>query len=112
MPGWINVDCVPLPGVDLVAQLDDPEKVTLPWPDDSVDEFAMIHCLEHLHYPLPLMEELWRTAKPGAKITIACPYGSSDDADEDPTHVRRIFLNSFSYFGQPVLLPGRLRVPR
>lgn len=101
MPGWVNVDCVPLPGVDLVAQLDDPDKVSLPWPDDSVDEFALIHCLEHLHHPLPLMEELWRTAKPGAQITIACPYGSSDDADEDPTHIRRIFLNSFGYFGQP-----------
>lgn len=101
MPGWVNVDCVPLPGVDLVAQLDDPEKVSLPWADDSVDEFTLIHCLEHIHHPLPLMEELWRTAKPDATITIACPYGSSDDADEDPTHVRRIFLNSFSYFGQP-----------
>ena len=28
------------------------------------------------------------------------PYGSSDDADEDPTHVRRLFLYSFSYFSQ------------
>lgn len=101
MDGWVNVDCVPLPSVDLVAQLDDPEKVSLPWPDNSVDEFAIIHTLEHIKYPLPLMEELWRTAKPGAMITIACPYGSSDDADEDPTHVRRIFLNSFAYFGQP-----------
>lgn len=101
LDGWVNVDNVPLPGVDLVAELDDPTKVTLPWADDSVDEFAMIHLLEHLRHPLPLMTELWRTAKAGAKMTIACPYGSSDDADEDPTHIRRIFLNSFAYFGQP-----------
>jgi SAM-dependent methyltransferase len=101
LPGWVNVDCVPLPGVDVVANLDDPEKVTLPWPDDSVDEFVMIHALEHLHYPLPLMAELWRAAKPGATMDIACPYGSSDDAWEDPTHVRAMFLRSFDYFGQP-----------
>lgn len=101
MDGWVNVDCVPLPGVDLVAELDDSVKVSLPWPDDSVDEFALIHTLEHINHPLPLMEELWRVAKLGAKITVACPYGSSDDADEDPTHVRRIFINSFAYFGQP-----------
>jgi hypothetical protein len=101
MDGWVNVDCVPLPGVDLVADLDHPDKVTLPWPDDSVDEFALIHVIEHIRHSLPLMSELWRTAKPDAPCTIACPYGSSDDADEDPTHVRRMFLQSFGYFSQP-----------
>lgn len=99
--GWINVDIAPLPGVDLVLNLDDPAKITFPWADDSVDELAMVHTLEHLHYPLPLMQECWRVAKPGAQFTVVCPYGSSDDADEDPTHVRRIYLNSFGYFGQP-----------
>ncbi|MGY1423743.1 hypothetical protein [Bacillus cereus] len=29
------------------------------------------------------------------------PYGSSDDAFEDPTHVQMFFLNSFAYFSQP-----------
>lgn len=101
MDGWVNVDCVPLPGIDHVIELDGPDKIVLPWPDDTVDEFALIHCLEHLRYPLPLMEAAWRAARPGTTFTIACPYGSSDDADEDPTHVRRIFLNSFLYFSQP-----------
>jgi SAM-dependent methyltransferase len=99
--GWVNVDRVPLPGVDIVAELDDPEKVTFQWPDNTVDEFALSHVLEHLRYPLPLMAEAWRVAKPGAHMTVACPYGSSDDAWEDPTHVRAIFLNSFGFFGQP-----------
>jgi SAM-dependent methyltransferase len=101
MAGWVNVDCVPLPGVDVVVDLDDPEKVTFPWLYDTVDEFAAIHVLEHIRYPLPLMQEAWRCAKPDATFTVACPYGSSDDADEDPTHVRRMFLNSFLYFSQP-----------
>jgi SAM-dependent methyltransferase len=101
MDGWVNVDCVPLEGVDVVVELDDPDKVTLPYADDSIDEFMMSHVLEHIRYPLPLMQELWRVAKAGAKLTVACPYGSTDDADEDPTHVRRMFLQSFGYFGQP-----------
>lgn len=101
LDGWVNIDHAALPGVDIVAELDDRDKVSLPFPDESGDEFLLSHVIEHIRYPLPLMQELWRVAKPGARMTIVCPYGSSDDADEDPTHVRRMFLNSFAYFGQP-----------
>ena len=34
-------------------------------------------------------------------MTIRCPYGSSDDAWEDQTHVRAYFMQSFGYFSQP-----------
>jgi SAM-dependent methyltransferase len=98
--GFVNVDHAALPGVDLVAELDDPDKVTLPYADDSVDGFLLSHVIEHIRYPLPLMQELWRVAEPAAAMVIRCPYGSSDDAWEDPTHVRAQFLNSFGYFGQ------------
>lgn len=100
LEGFVNVDHAALPGVDLVAELDDPDKVTLPYPDDHVDEFLLSHVVEHIRFPLPLMQELWRVAKPGATLKILCPYGSSDDAWEDPTHIRPQFLNSFGYFGQ------------
>lgn len=101
MAGFVNVDCVPLPGVDVVAEFDDSDKVTLPFPDDSCEAFALIHVLEHIRHPLPLMQELHRIAEPDATCEIQCPYGSSDDAWEDPTHVRPIFVQSFIYFGQP-----------
>jgi SAM-dependent methyltransferase len=100
LDGFVNVDRAALPGVDLVAELDDPDKVTLPYPDDSVDGFLLSHVIEHIRFPLPLMQELWRVATPAAVAEIRCPYGSSDDAWEDPTHVRPQFLNSFGYFGQ------------
>jgi hypothetical protein len=48
------------------------------------------------------MEELHRIAKPNAKAVFRVPYGSSDDAFEDPTHRRQLFLNSFQYFSQPL----------
>ena len=100
-PDWINLDARKLPGVDVVADLDACRDTVLPFPNDSIDEFLGSHVLEHLRDPLALMQELHRIAKPGAIATFRVPYGSSDDADEDPTHVRRFFLRSFSYFSQP-----------
>lgn len=60
----------------------------------------MSHTFEHITRILPLMEELWRIAKPGCSLVIITPYGSSDNADEDPTHVRRVFKDTFFYFSQ------------
>lgn len=97
--GWVNVDCESGPGVDLVLDLDD--EPALPFPDDSVTEVYASHVIEHLRHPLPLMAELWRVAAPGCVATFRCPYGSTDTADEDPTHVRRMFLGSWEFFGQP-----------
>lgn len=101
LEGWINVDKIPLEGVDVVADLDQCQTTKLPFPDDSIDEFLASHLLEHLHDPLPFMEDLYRIAKPNAKITFRLPYGSSDNAFEDPTHVRPYFLQSFGFFSQP-----------
>lgn len=98
LDGWVNVDAVALPGVDLVLDL---ERETLPFDESSVDEIAASHMLEHVARPLPLLQELHRVARPGCVATFRVPYGSSDDADEDPTHARRYFWGSWGYFGQP-----------
>jgi len=97
--GWDHIDCVPLPGVDQVVDFDG--KPVLPFPDDSVACSEGSHVIEHLADPLPFMEELWRVTRPGGRAVFRCPYGSTDDADEDPTHVRRMFAGSWAYFGQP-----------
>lgn len=101
LEGWINMDCVPLPGVDIVADLECCALQPLPLEDNSVDEFLLQHVIEHIRAPLPLMQELHRVAKPNARAIIRTPYGSSDDAWEDPTHVRAYFIGSFGYFSQP-----------
>jgi SAM-dependent methyltransferase len=97
--GWVNVDSFPLPGVDHVVDFD--EKPILPLDDDTVEHSEASHVIEHIHNPLPFMQELWRVTQPDGTVTFRCPYGSSDDADEDPTHVRRMFVGSWGYFGQP-----------
>lgn len=99
LPGWTNVDHAPGPGVDLVANLECTR--SLPLHSDSVGEVYGRHFLEHIARPLRLMEELWRVCQDGAMATFIVPYGSSDDADEDPTHVRRYFEGSWGYFSQP-----------
>ncbi len=100
LPGWVNVDVVPLEGVDVVADLERCAQVPLPFPDDAADEFLLSHVIEHVRNVLPLMQELHRVAKPGARMTVRCPHGASDDAWEDPTHVRPMFPDSFHYFSQ------------
>ena len=101
LPGWVNIDCVSLPGVDVVADLDECRTKRLPFENDSVGEFLMSHVIEHVHDTLALMQELHRIASSGAKLVARTPYGSSDDAWEDPTHVRAYFIQSWGYFSQP-----------
>lgn len=101
LKGWVNVDQVSLPGVDFTADLNACRVQRLPVADDSVDEFLLSHVIEHIPDTLSLMQELHRIAKPGAVLTARTPYGSSDDAWEDPTHVRAYFIQSWGYFSQP-----------
>jgi SAM-dependent methyltransferase len=102
LPGWVNLDMQAGNQVDVVADLDKCGEIPLPFESDTFDEFLASHLFEHLRNPLPLMQELHRIGKPGAKAVFKVPYGSSDDASEDPTHVRLCFLHTFSYFSQPL----------
>jgi SAM-dependent methyltransferase len=98
LDGFVNVDRAALPGVDVVHDL---EQFPLPFEDDLFDEIVGVDLIEHITDALGLMAELHRIAKPGAACTFGLPYGSSDDAWEDPTHVRPYFLGSWAYFAQP-----------
>jgi hypothetical protein len=104
-PDFINLDSVGLPGIDVVCDLEATPLVVTSQKtvidDSSIDYFLMSHVIEHFKNPLLAMERLWNWAKDGAVADIYCPYGSSDDAFEDPTHYRQYFLNSFGYFSQP-----------
>lgn len=99
--GWINLDSVALPGIDLIFDLENLRETPIDLPDDSVERFLLSHVIEHVRDSLGLMQELWRLAMPGAIAVVRVPHGGSDDAWEDPTHVRSYFVNSFGYFSQP-----------
>jgi len=99
--GWVNVDMAPLPGVDVVFNLETCSSERLPFQDGTVSEIRLFHVIEHINDALGLMQELYRVAADGCVCTIRVPHGASDDAWTDPTHVRPYFPGSFGYFSQP-----------
>lgn len=93
LKGFINVDIVPAPGVE-VADLTKP----WPWQDSSVDYVRASHVIEHLPDKILTMNELWRVLKPGAKADIAVPTTDGPGAWQDPTHVSFWNQRSFLYY--------------
>lgn len=108
--GWVNIDSVHLPQVDVVANLENCATTPLPFERDSVSEIYASHLIEHVNNILPLMQELYRVAISNATMVLRVPYGSSDDAWEDPTHVRPYFLQSFGYFSMPYYHRARYEI--
>lgn len=101
-PGWLNVD-LGLESGDWTraVDLDSVGNSFDDLADNSFDGFYGCHVFEHLNNSLKLMDRLHRLAKPNARMVLRVPYGSSNDAFEDPTHCRRLFEGSFVYYGQP-----------
>lgn len=102
--GWVNMDFVPLPGVDVVHDI-----MELPWPfpDGRFDHVFMSHVVEHIPPRLPdrnrdgfflVMEEVWRVLKPGGTVRIETPHYREPMRMRDPTHYRVFHPTSMEYF--------------
>lgn len=98
LPGHVNLD-IRRPA-DILFDLEKCGIDKLPFPDNHFDRILMSHVFEHINNGMAMMQELWRVAKPDATMAILTPYGSSDNADEDPTHVKRVFSKTYIYFSQ------------
>lgn len=96
LKGYVNIDKSPEHG-DIQCELGVDR---LPYDDNTVEEILAFHVLEHIPNPLDAMQELYRVAKPDARILIRVPYGATATAWDDPTHVRPYFPSSFRYFSQ------------
>lgn len=71
LPGFINIDALDLPGVDMVMDLSNLKK----FKSNSVELIYGSHHLEHFptaHIPR-LLEEYFRVLKPGGVIKVAVP---------------------------------------
>jgi ubiquinone/menaquinone biosynthesis C-methylase UbiE len=101
--GFIGLDKVKLPGVDIVCDLD---KEKIPLQDNSIEEVFSMHFMEHTADLLFVMEEVWRICKNEAKITIAVPYFTSVGAFRDPTHKRFFAYETFDHFTNTKKLPS------
>lgn len=95
LPGFYNVDLVELPGVDVLADLNEP---LAGLPADSVEEVYCRHTLEHVTRFMELVGELHRVTRAGGRIEVIVPHFSNPYGYSDPTHVRFFGLYSFFYF--------------
>jgi SAM-dependent methyltransferase len=91
--GYLNADRLPLPGVDVVLDLEAP----LPFRDGAFDEVFSSHVLEHVERFLPLMAELHRVCAPGGRLRHFVPHLSFFGSYTDPTHRRFFGYHSFDY---------------
>ena len=104
MDGFLNIDRLPLPEVDIVADLGK----GIPFKNDSVDEVLALSVLEHLDDTCFVMEEIYRVCAKDAKITITVPYLKSTAAFKDPTHRRFFSERTFEYFDKSLIKGGAL----
>jgi SAM-dependent methyltransferase len=107
MPGFYNVDLVELPGVDVLADLNEPFDAL---PDDSVQAIYCRHTLEHVDNFIGLLGEIHRVVRPRGTIDIVVPHFSNPYYYSDPTHVRFFGLYTFFYFCDEADQPRR-KVP-
>ncbi|MBI1755097.1 hypothetical protein HY250_04885 [Candidatus Azambacteria bacterium] len=105
-PGFKGVDIAPGAGVDFVVDLEQ-----FPWKefqDGSIEEFYASHYIEHTPDLMKFMDEIWRIAEDGAKVTFVAPYYTSIRAWQDPTHKRAISEATWMYFNKGWRVANRL----
>ncbi len=93
--GWVNLDVVPLPGVDVVHNV---EKLPYPFESDTFDEILCQDILEHVSDLPGILFELKRVLKKDGLLRIQVPHFSSRNNYADPTHKRMFSLLTFEYF--------------
>jgi len=98
-PGFVGIDMLDLPGVDIVHDLE-----TFPWPldDESVLRAVASHVLEHINPHkgvfINFMNEVWRVLKPNAQFAFVVPHATSHGYAQDPTHCNMINETTMHYF--------------
>lgn len=101
--GYIQVDYLDLPGIDVVHNL---TKFPYPFADESAAEVRAVDVIEHLdHYTsdgrpavIAFIEECHRILKPGGELFIQTPRYDADFLWIDPSHVRGFHEQSFDFF--------------
>lgn len=101
--GFINVDLLKLPGVDVVHNL---MEFPYPFEDNSASEIKAVDVIEHLdNYTkdskpsiIAFIEECYRILKPGGQLYIQTPGWKAEFLWIDPTHVRGFDKQSMDFF--------------
>lgn len=102
-PGYVNVDMIKLPGIDVMHNLMD---FPYPFDDESATHIKAIDVLEHLdHYTsdnrpsvIAFIEECHRILQPGGELFLQTPGHDAEFLWIDPTHVRGFHPESMDFF--------------
>jgi predicted SAM-dependent methyltransferase len=98
--GNIGIDRLDLPGVDIIADLEE----GLPFlPANSVDCIYSKSFLEHVDHLDLLMREIWRVLKPEGEMCAFVPHFSNPFFYSDYTHKHFCGLYTFEYFSKSQL---------
>ncbi|MGH9156467.1 MAG: methyltransferase domain-containing protein [Acidimicrobiales bacterium] len=93
-PGYVDLDRVPLAGIDVAAGLGAP---FLPFRDDA---FGVVLCrdiLEHVEI-VPALREVHRVTAPGGLVIVSAVHFTSRNLFVDPTHVRGFSVRTLEFF--------------
>jgi ubiquinone/menaquinone biosynthesis C-methylase UbiE len=93
--GYIGVDIVKTPSVDIVCDI----RQGLPMiENNSVDEIYCSHILEHIANLEEVMKEFHRILKSSGSLIIRVPHCFSPSAFGDPTHCRYFTYETFKNY--------------
>lgn len=92
--GWVNVDVVQLPRVDVVHDI---EQIPLPFEDSEFDVVLCQDIFEHIDY-IPVLREVHRIVKTGGRVVIRVPHFTSRRNYDDPTHKKMFSIRTFEFF--------------
>jgi predicted SAM-dependent methyltransferase len=93
--GYVNVDVVQLPKVDVVHDLD---VIPWPWPDGSAEQIVGQDVFEHVANPIGFMTEAHRVLMLGGVLILKSPHWKHQDAYTDPTHKRFCTEHTWDYW--------------
>jgi hypothetical protein len=95
--GWINANAGERHDVAFDAAAARTQRLALP--DASVDGIHLSHVLADVRDAQPLFDELWRVAKPGAKLWVRVTHGARSDAAA--AEQRAWYEGSFAHLAAP-----------
>jgi SAM-dependent methyltransferase len=81
LPGFVNVDMRPVPGVQVVGDV-----TRLPFGDGSAEEVVASSLLEHFRDPYSVLDEVHRVLAPGGRFMMRVPTPWSQSGLLDTTH--------------------------
>jgi hypothetical protein len=105
LEGFLGIDMLDIPGVDIVHDLE-----TTPWPlpSESITLLSCSNLVSHInpnkHGFISFMNEAWRVLKYGGQFRISTSYGMNTAFMSDPTNVNPCTHQTWHYF-DPITTP-------